>query len=72
MQASFSFGGIYMTVDLLELICNSLAPHQILSLSNSTLQEFSNKDREEFAITKQVSSAKSRGKHDVTLDKSFT
>jgi len=49
-----------------------LASHQILSLSNSTLQEFSNKDQEEFTITKQVSSAKSRGKHDVALDKSFT
>jgi len=29
-----------MTVDLLGLICNSLASHQILSLSNSTLQQY--------------------------------
>jgi len=49
-----------------------LASHQILNLSNSTLQKVSNEDREEFAITKQVSSAKSRGKHDAALDKSFT
>jgi len=41
-----------MTIDLLGLICNRLASHEILSLSNSTLQEFSNKDREEFSITK--------------------
>jgi len=38
--ASFSFGGIYMTIDLLILICNSLASHQFLSLSNSALQNF--------------------------------
>jgi len=51
MQVSFSFGGIYMTIDLLGLICNSLASHHIMSLSYSSLQKFSNKDREEFAIT---------------------
>jgi len=57
-----------MTIDLLRLICNSLASHQFRSLSNSALQEFSNKGWEEFVKTKQVSSAKSR-KYDVALDK---